>query len=47
MPTVLVLLDEEHPVGTAALCLDDLEERPDLNLWLAGVYVDPIHRGKG
>lgn len=47
MPTVLVLLDGEHPVGMIALCLDDLEGRPDLNPWLAGVYVDPSHRGKG
>ena len=47
MPTVLVMLDDQCPVGMVALCLDDLEERPDLNPWLAGVYVDPAHRGKG
>jgi GNAT superfamily N-acetyltransferase len=47
VPTVLVLLDELRPVGMVALCLDDLEERPDLNPWLAGLYVDPAHRGKG
>lgn len=47
MPTVLVLLERGEPVGMAALCLDDLEGRPDLNPWLAGVYVADAHRGKG
>ncbi len=30
-----------------ALCLDDLEGRPDLNPWLAGLFVADAHRGKG
>jgi GNAT superfamily N-acetyltransferase len=47
MPTVLVLLDGEQPAGMIALCQDDLEGRPDLNPWLAGVYVEPTYRGKG
>jgi GNAT superfamily N-acetyltransferase len=47
MPTVLVMLEEQQPVGMVALCLDDLEGRPDLNPWLAGLYVDPKHRGRG
>ncbi len=47
MPTVLVMLDGEQPVGMVTLCLDDLEGRPDLNSWLAGVYIDPQYRGKG
>ena len=47
MPTVLVLLDGQQPAGMIALCLDDLEGRPDLNPWLAGVYVEPTYRGKG
>lgn len=46
-PTVLVLLDDERPVGMVALCLDDLDSRPDLNPWLAGLYVEPTHRGRG
>ncbi|MHB2265617.1 GNAT family N-acetyltransferase [Aliihoeflea sp. PC F10.4] len=46
-PTVLVLLDDEQPVGMVALCLDDLDGRPDLNPWLAGLYVEPAHRGRG
>lgn len=47
MPTVLVMLEEQAPVGMVALCLDDLEGRPELNPWLAGLYVDPKHRGRG
>jgi GNAT superfamily N-acetyltransferase len=30
-----------------ALCDDDLHDRPDLNPWLAVLYVAPAHRGKG
>ncbi|MBO9097314.1 MULTISPECIES: GNAT family N-acetyltransferase [unclassified Rhizobium] len=47
MPTVLVMLEDEVPVAMSAICLDDLEGRPELNPWLAGVYVDTPHRGKG
>lgn len=47
MPTVLVMLENELPVAMSALCLDDLEGRPELNPWLAGVYVDRPHRGRG
>lgn len=47
MPTVLVLLDEQRPIGMVALCLDDLDGRPELNPWLAGLYVDPAYRGNG
>ncbi|WP_132665882.1 GNAT family N-acetyltransferase [Rhizobium sp. PP-CC-3G-465] len=47
MPTVLVMLEEQQPVGMVALCLGDLEGRPELNPWLAGLYVDPMHRGRG
>jgi len=47
MPTVLVLLEEATPVGMVALCMDDLDGRPELNPWLAGLYVAPSYRGKG
>ena len=47
LPTVLVLLEDDHPVGMVAICLDDLDGRPELNPWLAGLYVEPAHRGKG
>lgn len=47
LPTVLVLFDSGKPIGMVALCDDDLDDRPDLNPWLAGLYVTPEHRGKG
>lgn len=47
MPTVLVMLENQQPVGMVALCLDDLAGMPELNPWLAGLYVDPKHRGRG
>lgn len=47
LPTVLVLLEGGEPIGMVALCNDDLEDRPELNPWLAGLYVAPAHRGDG
>jgi GNAT superfamily N-acetyltransferase len=47
IPTVLVLLEKTEPAGMVTLCLDDLSGRPELNPWLAGLYVDPSYRGKG
>ena len=42
-----VLLIDERPVGVASLVFGDLEERPDLSPWLAGVFVAPEARGRG
>ncbi len=42
-----VLLDGDRPVGTASPEREDLEARPDLSPWLAGVYVEPAFRGRG
>jgi GNAT superfamily N-acetyltransferase len=42
-----VLFEESRPVGTASLAHEDLETRPDLTPWLAGVYVEPAFRGRG
>jgi len=36
-----VLFDQGAPVGTASLSHKDLEARPDLTPWLAGVVVQP------
>ncbi|NKC32213.1 GNAT family N-acetyltransferase [Falsiroseomonas selenitidurans] len=36
-----------EPVGTASLVCQDLESRPDLTPWLAGVVVQPAHRLRG
>ena len=43
----LVLLEDGEPVGTASLSDHDLEERPDLTPWLAGVFVAPHARHRG
>ena len=42
-----MLLDDEAPAGMASLVRSDLDERPDLTPWLAGVYVAPSFRGRG
>ncbi len=42
-----VVLDGETPAATASLVHHDLDTRPDLTPWLAGVYVDPPFRGRG
>jgi GNAT superfamily N-acetyltransferase len=47
MPRTFVLLVDGRPVGTASLAAQDLEERPDLTPWLAGVFVEPEARGQG
>ncbi len=47
LPQTLVLLADDEPVGTASLAAQDLEERPDLTPWLAGVVVAPEWRGRG
>ena len=47
VPQTLVLLEDELPVGTATLAASDLDERPDLTPWLAGVFVVPERRGRG
>jgi GNAT superfamily N-acetyltransferase len=46
-PQTLILLADDVPVGTASLALQDLEERPDLTPWLAGVFIIPEMRGRG
>jgi GNAT superfamily N-acetyltransferase len=42
-----VLFDGDEPAGTASLTREDLEARPDLTPWLAGVFVRPGFRGRG
>ncbi len=42
-----VLFDHDQPVGTAGLVRQDLDARPDLTPWLAGVFVQPAFRGRG
>jgi len=47
MPRTFVLLVNGCPVGTASLVAHDLDERPDLTPWLAGMYIEPHARGHG
>ncbi|MGX7705801.1 GNAT family N-acetyltransferase [Methylobacterium sp. Gmos1] len=47
MPRTFVLLADDEPVGMASLAAHDLETRPDLTPWLAGVFVAPHARGRG
>jgi GNAT superfamily N-acetyltransferase len=47
MPWTFILLADDVPVGTASLVEHDLDERPDLTPWLAGVFVGPCVRGLG
>jgi GNAT superfamily N-acetyltransferase len=47
IPQTFVLLVDDEPVGTASLTAHDLEERPDLTPWLAGVFVVPEARCRG
>lgn len=42
-----VLFDGSQPVGTAAMIPADLDARPDLTPWLAGLFVEPAFRGRG
>ena len=46
-PQTFVLLVDNRPVGTASLVAHDLDERPNLTPWLAGVFVIPEARGRG
>ena len=47
MPRTFVLLLDGEPIGTASLVADDLDKRPDLTPWLAGVFVVPSMRKQG
>jgi len=46
-PQTFVLVVDDRPVGTASLVAHDLDERPHLTPWLAGVFVIPEARGRG
>ena len=46
-PQCFVLLDNGAAIGTAGLAFQDLDERPDLSPWLAGVFVVPEARNRG
>ena len=47
VPTVLVAVAHGRICGSAMLVAHDMETRPELSPWLAGVYVVPAWRRKG
>jgi GNAT superfamily N-acetyltransferase len=47
VPTVVVALEDGELRGSAMLIASDMDTRPDLTPWLAGVYVVEDHRGRG
>lgn len=47
IPETMVALDRGHVVGMASIVENDLTTRPELSPWMASVYVDPAHRGRG
>jgi GNAT superfamily N-acetyltransferase len=45
VPTTLIALEDTMPVGSVSIKNDDLTERPDLNPWLASLFVLADYRG--
>jgi N-acetylglutamate synthase-like GNAT family acetyltransferase len=47
IPTPVVALVEDQPVGSASLIKHDMDTHEELTPWLASVFVSPQHRGRG
>lgn len=47
LPTTLIAVEDNEPMGTARLVESDLESRPDLGPWLASVFVPEDKRSRG
>ena len=47
VPSVVVALEDGELCGSAMLVASDMDSRPDLTPWLAGVYVVAACRGRG
>lgn len=47
LPVTFIALEAGRPVATVGLWRSDLLSRQDLTPWLAALYVDEAHRGKG
>ncbi len=47
VPVTLVAFDGDTVLGSASLVECDMHEHRELSPWLASVYVDPPHRGRG
>ena len=47
IPSCMLAVDEQKPVGSASLVLSDMETHSHLSPWLASVYVHPDYRNRG
>ena len=47
IPVTLVAVEDTMPVGSVSLKMGDLQERDDLDPWLASLYVVADYRGRG
>jgi GNAT superfamily N-acetyltransferase len=47
IPTTFVAEDAGELLGSACILADVMSSHPELTPWLASVYVNEIHRGKG
>ena len=47
LPATWVALAEGRPLGSASLVAQDMDTRPGFTPWLATVFVEPVHRGRG
>lgn len=46
-PATFVALADGQMLGSAMLLVHDMDTRPDLSPWLAGVFTAPGYRGRG
>lgn len=47
LPATLLLLHDSQLVGSVSLVFDDLPDRPELQPWLASLFILREHRGQG
>jgi len=47
IPTTFVAIADEQLLGSACLVRHDMDARPELSPWLAGVFVAPSQRRRG
>jgi GNAT superfamily N-acetyltransferase len=47
IPTTLIAIRKDEPLGSVTLVEHDMSTRTDLSPWLAGLFVHPDHRGQG
>lgn len=47
IPSTYIAMENNQILGSAALVENDMDTKKELSPWLASVYVDKVHRGKG